>query len=246
MRALTTTPAQIRETMGRLDYFREWTEAQLNAVAAAARILSVPKGHRLAQKGRPLPHLYIIISGEFRFFIPLSGGEERVVGVLGNGQSFGEGCLVLATPCPYTALATRPGHVLAIDAPAFLHELQRSNLLLRKCMTLFAQRLMGVMTDLETSAHRSSLQRVACYLSQHGPPAGTEAYTVALAGRKMDVAARLGLTAETFSRVLSQLEQEGIVRIQGRRIQVLDAERLRGLNPATGRSRGCLPDDPSG
>ena len=50
--------------------------------------------------------------------------------------------------------------------------------------------------------------------------------TVSLPVSKATVASRLSLTPEYFSRVLHQLESEGLIEIARREIRILDVRRL--------------------
>lgn len=230
MRVLRTTPAQRLETMGRLRYFDDWSEAQRLALSTASTLVSYAKGQTLVRKGDALEYLHVLISGELRLFIPLPGEQERVVGMLGVGDSFGEGSLELGIPCPFSAVTTKSSQLLVVEAATFRRELHRSTRLLGRLLTLCAQRLMSLMTDLEVCAQRTSIQRVACYLSQFQPDDATPRYTLAIEGRKMDIATRLGLTPETFSRVLGFLESQGLLTTRGKQITVLDGARMRALN----------------
>lgn len=230
MRVLQTTHAQRLETIGRLRYFEHWTPQQLSAITNSANILAVEKGHELITKGRSIDCLYIIITGEFRFFIPIPGGQPRSVGILGPGRSFGEACIELGILCPYSGVATTQSHVLAIHGETFRHEVHQSTRLLGEMLSLVANRLVGVMNDMETCAQRSSLQRVACYLGQFQPTEDSIYYEVPIEGRKKDVATRIGLTPETFSRVLTLLEQQKILSASNKVITVMNASRLRDIN----------------
>lgn len=230
MRELQTTVAQRLETLGRLRYFNDWSDAQRQSLAVASSIVSYSKGKKLVVKGDALDSMFVLIGGEVRMYIPLPGGQERVVGMLAPGQSFGEGALELGIASPYTAMATKSSQLLRIEGGAFRRELHKSTKLLGKILAICAQRLIGLMTDLEVCAQRTSIQRVSCYLSQFQPDPATPVFSVLLEGRKMDIATRLGLTPETFSRVLGFLEGQGLLRAKGRQIDILDGIRLRGLN----------------
>ncbi len=230
MRVLQTTQAQRLDSIGRLRYFEHWTTQQLSAIAHSANILAVEKGHELVRKGHAIDSLYIVITGEFRFYIPIPGGQARSVGVLGPGHSFGEACIELGILCPYSGMATTQSHVLAIDGITFRQEVHQSTLLLGELLTLLATRLMGMMNDIETCAQRTSLQRVACYLGQFQPTEDAVHYEVPIAGRKKDIATRIGLTPETFSRILTLLEQRKILSSNGKSIVVMDATRLKEIN----------------
>lgn len=51
--------------------------------------------------------------------------------------------------------------------------------------------------------------------------------SVELPTRKSIIASRLNLTPEHFSRILNDLAQSGLVRVRGRKVDILDIERLR-------------------
>jgi CRP-like cAMP-binding protein len=230
MRVLQTNQTQRLEAMGRLRYFESWSLPQRTTLANASNILAVSKNYELISRGKPLQHLHVIISGEFRFFMPIPGGPPRSLGALGEGSSFGEGCIELSVNCPYSAIATRASHVLAVDAEIYRHELNKSAKLLSETLRICSRRLINMLSDIEVCGQRSSLQLVACYLGQFQPEEDATRYSIMLPERKMDIATRIGLTPETFSRSLSQLEQQGILASRGKEIEVLDAPRLRMIN----------------
>ncbi len=55
--------------------------------------------------------------------------------------------------------------------------------------------------------------------------------TVSLPVSKATIASRLSLTPEYFSRVLHELEAEGLVRIDKRDVHILDVHRLSTYQP---------------
>jgi CRP/FNR family transcriptional activator FtrB len=78
---------------------------------------------------------------------------------------------------------------------------------------------------------RSSVQRVGCYLLTLSKRQGTPGQAV-LPYEKNLIASELGITRESFSRALANLEQAGI-RVNGQTIMIVDATRL---------ATACQPD----
>lgn len=220
------------ETMSRLPYFQDWPVDILDRLSAGTKLISLSKNDRLAHKGEPLEHLYILVNGLIRLFIPLPNDMERVVALIGPGESLGEACLVLNEACPYHAVAGRTTHVLAIDAHLFRRELSQNHGLTRQTLEIIARRQMETLRDAEICAQRSSLNRVACFLMQQQPADATNQFDFYLAARKQDIAAKLGLTQETFSRVLGFLQKQGLIQVDGSHIQVEDGARLTGISSA--------------
>jgi CRP-like cAMP-binding protein len=91
-----------------------------------------------------------------------------------------------------------------------------------------SRRLHGLVRDVEAYALHSGVQRVIGYLLRdiEGGSSGNEPITVSLEVSKATVASRLSLTPEYFSRVLHELEDAGLVRIDKRDVQILDVQRL--------------------
>lgn len=217
---------QIPETMRRLAYFNDWPLEVLDRLSLGAKVVSVNKKGVLARKGERLNQLYIVVSGQVRLYIPLPNGLERVVALVHQGESFGEVCLVLNEVCPYVAIACKDTRLLVIDAMVYRQELADHALLARKTLDHVAKRLLETLRDAEICAQPSSLQRVACFLLRHQPDPATYMFKFQLPARKQDIAAKLGLTQETFSRVLNCLDKQGVIQMKGALISVEDGGKL--------------------
>ena len=226
MTRLPLSYALIPETMSRLAYFETWPIDVLDRLALGAKLISVPKNDFLARKGETLDQLYILVSGLVRLFIPLPNNTERVVALVHGGDGVGESCLVLNEACPFHAVACKDSRLLAIDAMVFRQELGRDSVLARHTLERVSRRLMETLRDTEICAHRSSVQRVACFLMRQQPVPHTSSFTIHLPARKQDIAAKLGLTQETFSRVLSFLDKQGLIQMNGAQINVGDGQKL--------------------
>ena len=226
MNRLPVASSQLPETLGRLDYFRDWPVDTLERLAVGAHVLSVSKNAWVCHRGDGLPNLYVVMGGLIRLYIPLPNNMERVVYLVDEGSSFGEACLILQEPCPYSAVAGKDSHLMSIDARVFRRELERNMDLARQVLERVSRHWMDTLRDTEICAQRSSVQRVACYLMTHQPAPDQASFQVSLSARKQDVAAKLGLSQETFSRVLGFLDKQGLIQVKGNRIRVQDGPRL--------------------
>jgi CRP-like cAMP-binding protein len=226
MNRLPLSAALIPETMSRLAYFQSWPDDVLDRLAVGAKLLTLPKNGWLARKGEMLDCLYVVVSGLLRLYIPLPNNMERVIALVSPGDSLGESCLVLNEACPYHAVAGKDSHLLAIDGLVYRRELNRHPVLTSQTLELVSRRLMETLRDTEICAQRSSVQRVACFLMLHQPSPQSHAFKFRLPARKQDIAAKLGLTQETFSRVLGFLDKQGLIQMKGGQISVEDGQRL--------------------
>jgi CRP-like cAMP-binding protein len=231
MNALPLSSVQIQEAMSRLSYFKGWRPDQLGRLAAGAQLLELPKNTSLVSKGDKLGSLFVLISGQIRIYIPLPAEGERVISLVEHGESFGEACLVLGEACPFDAITTRNSHVIAIDAHAYQNELSQEPAQMERVLSLVSQRLINTLRDMEICSQRSSLQRVACFLLQYMPHPDSNTYEIQLPARKRDIAAKLGLSQETFSRVLAFLGKQGVIQVKGSQISVENGRKLATLSP---------------
>ena len=78
--------------------------------------------------------------------------------------------------------------------------------------------------DVEAMTLHSATQRVIGYLMRLADEGGGG--QAKLPAQKSLIASRLNLTPEYFSRILHELSNEGLVRVEGREIAILDAQRL--------------------
>jgi CRP-like cAMP-binding protein len=112
-----------------------------------------------------------------------------------------------------------------------------------------SRRLHGLVHDVQAYALHSGMQRVIGYLLRDLPEDAEDAAAMTLLGAgvaapppspprrislpvsKATIASRLSLTPEYFSRVLHELEADGLIRIDKREIQILDPHRLASYPP---------------
>ena len=226
MKRLPLPASRVQEAISRLAYFQAWPDDVLYRLASGAKLLTLSKNAWLARKGETLDSLYVVISGLLRIYIPLPNNMERVIAMVGQGDSLGESCLILKEACPFHAVASKDSHLLAIDGMLYRQELNRNPNLTSQTLELVSRRLMETLRDTEICAQRSSVQRVACFLMMHQPSPESKIFEFRLPARKQDVAAKLGLTQETFSRVLGFLDKQGLIHMQGGQISVEDGQKL--------------------
>jgi CRP/FNR family transcriptional regulator, dissimilatory nitrate respiration regulator len=81
----------------------------------------------------------------------------------------------------------------------------------------------------ESYTLRSSTQRLIGYLLQRAPDDddANDPVEINLPTPKHVLASRLNLTPETFSRILHELSNSGLIEVHGRNITVPDLRRLR-------------------
>jgi CRP-like cAMP-binding protein len=88
-------------------------------------------------------------------------------------------------------------------------------------------RLHHLITDVESYSLHSGRQRIIGYLLRDNLSNNEKTITVTLPTNKGVIASRLNLTQEHFSRILHELSENGLIIVEGRKIQIPDVEKLR-------------------
>ena len=213
-----------------------WGAAPEVRAGVAAQSWAVPlaRGARLARCGDRLPGVVAVAYGSLKLRLPGNGAKERVVRLVNAGESFGESAALLGRPAPYEPVALAACKLVVIPTAAIFAAIEREPRLARGIVLCLAARNLHLVKQLHTNAPRRGLERLASYLdSVADPVAGDGECKARLPGTKTLVAAQLGMTKETLSRLLRALATRGVVRVTRREIAILDRTNLAALAAGT-------------
>ena len=213
-----------RQFLATLPLCADLSPEQLDLLAHATTELHVPRGRVVVERGAPCSGLHVVIYGDVKLSIVSSEGDEKVVELIGPGQSFGEAPLFMERPYLTQAETLADSMLLHIAKHAIHAQIERNPGFARRLLASMSRRLHGLISDVESYTLHSGSQRIVSYLLKDDPEQGAQ---VTLAARKKMIASRLSLSPEYFSRVLHDLAHRGMVGIAGRSITILDIERLR-------------------
>lgn len=231
MNAVPLSHSRIAETLGRLEYFQGVAPDTLQQLAMGTRQIILRRDEPVFHKGMPADALHVVVTGQVKVFLPQVSLGEKVVALVERGESFGVATVWLGGLHLADAMANRDSHLLRIDRHVLLRLARQDCALAGRLLDAVSRRVTQLMHNLESCMPRSARQRVACYLAQRRPPDAGAAYEVLLPTTKREVATKLNLTPETFSRVLHELQDAGVISIRGRGIRVLSGERLVAMKP---------------
>ncbi len=225
---MTTLAAELLGLLREHYLFSALDDLQFARVAAQAELVGLDAGQLLFQRGAPARHFFVVLDGEIKLALQSRAGEEKVVERLGRGQSFAEALMFVDAPrYPLAAVALEPSRVVAIEATDFLAMLRASP---DTCLALLAdlsRRLHARIREIEELTLASATHRLARHLLALAPPGAAGPSTVTLDESRQLLASRLAIKPETLSRILRSLTDAGVIRVDGRQIELTDPERLR-------------------
>ena len=219
-------PNRVQELLGHAPLFRGLSREELRRVSAGTSQVHVERGAVLFRRGDPCTGFHLVAYGQVKLALPAGDGAEKVVEILGAGRTFGEAVMFLGTPYFVGATALADSLLLHVSRDTLLAELDREPQLARRMLAALSMRLHGLVKDVEGLTLRTATQRVIGYLAGLEEEAGSRGRAT-LPAQKSLVASRLNLTPEYLSRILTHLAGEGLVRIDGREVAILDMQRLR-------------------
>ena len=210
-----------------LPLFKALDEPSLARLAAATERRAIRRGVRVFSRGDTPTGMYVVVYGQVRLLGRARGGGERLAGVVEPGHSFGEPVMFLGRPALVDAEASCDTLLLHLPSEVVFAEIEHNPRFARRLLAGLSARLEGMVRQQEGHAQSGGRARLAQYLVQQAGDAPTAPFTLPAA--KAAIAAHLRLTAEHFSRLLHELEAERLLRVEGRRITLLEPQRLAAL-----------------
>lgn len=208
--------------------FASLSTEDLEAVAAGCTTRTLQKGELLFREGEKAEGFYVLQSGQVSIFRVTPAGREQVICIFRPPESFAEVTLATTTTYPANAVALEPSQVIVVQRGPFRDLIFRKpelSLHMLASMSLHLKHLVQLLQDYKG---RQIEGRLASWLLRQSPAAAAGCPAVfTLPMTKRVLAAQLGVTSETLSRTFARFRDEGLVRVDGPRVHVLDGAGLR-------------------
>lgn len=218
----------IEALLSHVPLFNGLASEEIARIARGTREIHTSKGDILFHKGDACNGFHLIVYGQIKLAFTSAQGSEKVVEILGQGQTFGEAIMFMEKPYIVFAQALSDTLLLHISKSVIFEELERDPTLCRKMIAGMSMRLHQLITDVESYSMHSGKQRIIGYLLREIPDnEHSKNIVVTLPTNKGIIASRLNLTQEHFSRILHELSDLGLIVVEGRKIHIPDIDKLR-------------------
>ena len=202
---------------------------KLDELVSARRRLK--RGEHLYRAGETFGAIYAVRSGFFKTDVLLEDGREQVTGFQMTGELLGlDGISTETHSC--NAVALEDSEVCAIPFSHLeglsreIHTLQHH---FHKVMSREIVRDHGVMMLLGTMRAEERLAAFLLNLSQRFTARGYSPAEFYLRMTREEIGSYLGLKLETVSRAFSRFQEEGLIAVQQKHVQLLDPAGLKRL-----------------
>lgn len=211
-----------------LPLFHEVAPAELARLAEGCSLRRLARGQPVFRIGDPCEEFHVTVIGQVKLYAISPNGQEKVIEIIGPGGTFAEALMFSGQPYLVNAEAVTDALVLTMTKQAVLAEIETDPRFCLRMLAGVSRRLHGLVRDVEAYTLHSGAQRIIGYLLRdcEGDPAEQRPFTVSLPVSKAMIASRLSLTPEYFSRVLHELEAQGLIEIDKRDIRIREPRRL--------------------
>lgn len=214
--------------------FSGLTTAQQHEVARFAHPRSFDKGEMVMHAGQRKAQMFVIHEGQVKVTRGSWGGRETIVRVLEPGDVGGEEWFLTGASPENDVVAIERTQACVFEHAVLAELIGRFPDIGAAVLASLAQRLVATERMLAARTLTDVGGRIADFLLGCPMSRGDGGVPVIrLPFTKKETAAYLGTTPETLSRRLGRLQRDGLIRVRGSVIEILDP---RGLEKIAFRS----------
>ena len=233
-----------RTALGETPWLGGVPTATLDRLADLAVLHRVPSGSTLFEQAEIPSFAQLLVSGSVAL-LGVSGTAETLIELVRPIDLLLPAAVLNRQPFLARARVLEEAHLVLIQAEAFREAIATDHALCLAVLGCQAAQFRRQIKLAKNLKLRSAEERVGCYLLglvQEAPPN----VPVRLPMEKRLIAWQLGMTRETFSRILAVMEQYGL-RVVGDMVEVVDAAPLRArfrLDPQIDGAEPIVPIPP--
>jgi CRP/FNR family transcriptional regulator, dissimilatory nitrate respiration regulator len=215
---------QRAELIAPLQLFVGLPRSLVEAIARGGQTLRVARGCYVFKHGETHKGFYVVVYGKVELLLPKTADDTKVLAVMDRGMSFGEAAMFMNIPFPVSARATDDTMVIFIPRETLDPVLASQPEFALQLLIRMSRRLHKLVQDIAGYTQKKASNRIAAYLLDQ-MQLGDKS-SIHLPDRKQAIASRLSVAPETLSRTLRQMQEDGIIRVKGYEINVIDRKGL--------------------
>jgi CRP/FNR family cyclic AMP-dependent transcriptional regulator len=212
-----------RELLRTVPIFSELREEDIASLGQLTTRRHYPKDGVVFFENETGDTLFMILSGRVKVTILGDDGKEIILSMLGPGDFFGEMSLLDDEPRSATAIAAQDTELLALARGDFQTVVHDHPGITWALIRTLSQRLRRANQQISTLALLDVYGRVASVIVDMAREEGRRLRDGRVALRRpthQEIANRIGTTRETVTRMLKDLERQGLIHMEGRELMV--------------------------
>jgi CRP-like cAMP-binding protein len=220
-----------QDTLREVDLFHSLSRPQISRLLSGTRRSSIHIGQRLFNHGDRARSFYHLQSGQLKLVRTARNGAEKVVDIVAPGTTFAQDSMFINSNVgyPVSAIAIEASDVLSFDIVTVRQLLSESYEVCLRLLTDLSVQVRSQLEEIEHLTLHDASCRLADFLIQQLPTRILESSEIQLTTPKSVIASRLGIQAETFSRIMRRFEESGLISVTGQTVVLIDPDGLRSL-----------------
>jgi CRP-like cAMP-binding protein len=212
-----------RELLRTVPIFNELTDEDIGHLARLTSRRRYPKDTVIFFENDEGDSFFMIVEGRIKVTILGDDGREIILSVLSVGDFFGEMALLDNEPRSATAIAVEESELLLVQRSDFQAVLTDNRSITGALIRVLTARLRRANHQISTLALLDVYGRVARVILDMAREEGKRLKDGRIAFRRathQEIANRIGTTRETVTRMLKDLERQGLIQVEGKEIVV--------------------------
>lgn len=209
--------------------FSGFTPSELAKISENSHYQTLEKNQYCFQEGQEATDFFLNIYGQIKVAFLSAQGDEKIIDVINEGQSFAEAIIFLGDKnYPVNATALMPSKVLRIDAQCYFEILEKSPKACFKIMGKLSQRLHWAVNEINSLTLHDSTYRLVRFLLNNAQQENGLLSTH-LSVSKQILASQLAIQPETLSRTLKTLSKQGFIEVNNDCVVLLKLAELEDI-----------------
>ena len=214
-----------KEILGMSLLFEGLLSQHLDELSEIAIEKTYSRGETIFFEGDEGNGFYMVGEGKVKIVKLSASGKEHILHIFGQGEPFGEVPVFHGKPFPATAEAIVKTKTLFFPRNRFTQLVETNPAIALNMLAVLSLRLRRFSTQIENLSLKEVPARLANYLIYLSEEQGGKDEVV-LEISKGQLASLLGTIPETHSRIFAKMSEEGLIKVSGKVINLLDRHAL--------------------
>jgi CRP-like cAMP-binding protein len=223
-----------KETLKDIPLFSKLEIKDLRKISEFSSIKKYDKNEMIFSEGDKYRGFYVVMKGKVKVFKLSPAGKESVINIVLSLELFAEVPLFEGYPYyPVNAQTLEESVLFFIPGKDFIDFTSNNPHISLKIISGFAKKLHALTRRIESLMLSDVPNRLAKYILEEYNKSHKIILTkpfILLTISKSTLAGYLGTITETLSRTFKKLQDENIIEVKGKKIFIIDINRLRDLS----------------
>lgn len=222
--------SQIKSFFQQLSLFHDLSSQELDHLLEITYERVVPKKSIIFSEGAPKEAVYFIYDGLVKTYKTDVNGHEQIVSILKSGDMFPHTGFYHTHPYPATAETILDSVLYVLPIQRFEQFMLQNPSVAMKMMYVMGEKILELQERLHAITGQDVKKRTLSFLLQLAHRHGRQVQNrieISVPMTHQELANAVGTTRETITRLLHQLEDEGVLQISRNKTIILLLDQLK-------------------